>query len=98
MRRSCTCWKRPAGRTGMAAPRSATRSNLRPDISRRPDVPIIDLQRRLREIGRIRIGQQVPITNPKPGSKAKTRPVKLETFRLTSRDQRVIDAAAALYG
>jgi hypothetical protein len=61
-------------------------------------MPIIDLQRRLREIGRIRIGQQVPITNPKPGSKAKSRPVKLETFRLTSRDQRTIDAAAALYG
>lgn len=61
-------------------------------------MPIIDLQRRLREIGRIRIGQQVPIANPKQGSKARTRPVKLETFRLTSRDQRVVDAAAALYG
>lgn len=59
-------------------------------------MPIIDLQRRLREIGRIRIGQQVPIVNPK--GRAKTRPVKLETFRLTSRDQRVIEAAAKLYG
>jgi Recombination directionality factor-like len=50
---------------------------------------IVDLQRRLREIGRIRIGEQVPTQN------GKTRPAKLETFRFTSRDRQVIEAAAA---
>lgn len=55
-------------------------------------MPIIELQRRLREAGRIRIGEQVPTSN------GKTRPSKLETFRFTSRDRKVIDAAAEAYG
>lgn len=53
---------------------------------------IIDLQRRLAEIGRIRIGQQVA------SGSGKKRPVKLDTFRLTSADKSRIDAAAHLYG
>lgn len=53
---------------------------------------IIDLQRRLREVGRIRIGEQVPIGG------GRTRPAKLETFRFTSRDQLVIEAAAEQWG
>ena len=53
---------------------------------------IIDLQRRLAEIGRIRIGQQVTTAN------GKTRPAKLETFRLTSADRNRINQAAQLYG
>lgn len=53
---------------------------------------IIDLQRRIAEVGRIRIGQQVSNSN------GKTRPVKLETFRLTSPDRARIDRAAQLYG
>lgn len=53
---------------------------------------IIDLQRRLAEIGRIRIGQQVAAGN------GKARPAKLATFRLTSADRVRIDHAAALYG
>ena len=53
---------------------------------------ILDLQRRLAEVGRIRIGQQVPTSN------GKTRPAKLATFRLTSADRTRIDQAAALYG
>jgi len=52
---------------------------------------ILDLQRRLHEVGRIRIGQQVTTKNG-------THPAKLETFRLTSPDQRKIRAAANLYG
>jgi hypothetical protein len=52
---------------------------------------IIDLQRRLAEIGRIRIGQQVPSGNGK-------RPSKLSTFRLTSGDRNRINQAADLYG
>lgn len=55
-------------------------------------MPIIELQRRLREIGRIRIGEQVPT------SSNKTRPSKLTHFRFTSRDRKVIDAAAEVYG
>jgi hypothetical protein len=52
---------------------------------------IIDLQRRIAEVGRIRIGQQV--TN----GKAK-RPTKLDTFRLTSPNRARIEQAAKLYG
>lgn len=55
-------------------------------------MPIIDLQRRLAEIGRIRIGQQVPTNN------GKSRPEKLDTFRLTSADKVRIDHAAGIYG
>ena len=55
-------------------------------------MPIIELQRRLREIGRIRMGEQVPAGN------GKRRPAKLANFRLTSRDQRVIAAAAGMWG
>jgi hypothetical protein len=55
-------------------------------------VPIIDMQRRITEAGRIRIGQQVATRG------GKTRPAKLETFRLTSPSKDLIDAAAQLYG
>ena len=53
---------------------------------------ILELQRRLREVGRIRIGQKVATSN------GKERPEKLDTFRLTSRDERVIRAAAEVWG
>lgn len=53
---------------------------------------ILDLQRRLREVGRIRIGEKTTSRN------GKQIPVKLQTFRLTSRDRQVIDAAAELWG
>lgn len=53
---------------------------------------ILDLQRRLREVGRIRIGEQVPTGN------GRSRPKKLEVFRLTSRDRAAIDAAADRFG
>jgi recombination directionality factor gp3-like protein len=52
---------------------------------------ILDLQRRIQESGRIRIGHQVPAGKG-------TRPAKLETFRLTSPNRTLIDAAAQLYG
>lgn len=54
--------------------------------------PIVTLQRRAREVGRLRIGQQLTARN------GRKRPSKLETFRFTSRDRRVIEAAADLYG
>lgn len=52
---------------------------------------IVDIQRRIREVGRIRLGSQVPSRN---GS----RPKALDTFRLTSPDRAVIEAVAAIYG
>ena len=42
-------------------------------------MPIIDLQRRLQEAGRIRLGDKSP----------KGAPRKLETFRLTSSDKQI---------
>ena len=51
-------------------------------------MPIIDLQRRLTEAGRIRLGDKGPKGNPR----------KLETFRLTSSDEALLEAAAQIYG
>jgi len=51
-------------------------------------MPIIDLQRRLTEAGRIRLGDKGP----------KGAPRKLETFRLTSSDQQLLTRVAAIYG
>jgi hypothetical protein len=53
---------------------------------------IIDLQRGIAEAGRIRIGHQVPTSG------GRTRPAKLDSFRLTSPDKRRIEEAAALFG
>ena len=59
-------------------------------------MPIINQQRRLREVGRIRLGEQVPITkrDGTPG----TAPKKINSFRFTSSDEQSINAVAALYG
>jgi len=59
-------------------------------------VPILDLQQRLVEVGRIRLGTSEEATS-RQGKKFR-RPVKLDTFRLTSRDEQRIRAAADLYG
>jgi hypothetical protein len=48
----------------------------------------VEIRRRLPQSGRIRIGQKG----------AKGQPVRLETFRLTSADERLLQQAAALYG
>src|SRR6185295_14228139 len=53
---------------------------------------ILSLQRRLAEVGRIRLGKQV---ETKKGGK---RPAALDTFRLTSADRARIDEVAKLYG
>ena len=55
-------------------------------------MPIIDTQRRLREAGRIRLGEKVATNN------GKTRPGKLSAFRFTSSDEKSIRAIAAIYG
>ena len=54
--------------------------------------PILDLQVRMRELGRIRTGVQVASSN------GKRRPSKLETFRLTSASRTLLDHAAEVYG
>jgi hypothetical protein len=51
-------------------------------------MPIIDIQKRLVEVGRIRMGKK----------SAKGAPQKLETFRVTSRDQARVTEIAAVYG
>ncbi|MFG2269087.1 hypothetical protein ACGFNY_04855 [Streptomyces chartreusis] len=55
-------------------------------------MPILTLQQRLRELGRIRIGQKVATSN------GRTRPAKLDRFRLTSPSKELLDRVAAKYG
>src|SRR3954469_6237276 len=55
-------------------------------------MPILDLQQRQRELGRIRIGQQVQ------GRNGKMRPEKLSQFRFTSPSQEIVEAVAVQYG
>lgn len=59
-------------------------------------MPIIDLQTRSRELGRIRLGVKEAFTkrNGEPG----TRPAKLDRFRLTSASQPLLEKVAELYG
>jgi hypothetical protein len=51
-------------------------------------MPIIEMQRRFAEVGRIRAGAKT----------AKGHPTRLETWRLTSANRAALDAAAAQYG
>lgn len=60
-----------------------------------PIAPIV-LQRRLVEVGRIRIGQKVEGTSK--AGKVYTRPEKLDRFRFTSPHERHIAALAQMYG
>jgi hypothetical protein len=55
-------------------------------------MPILDLQQRIRELGRIRIGQKVAT------AKGGTRPAKLDRFRLTSPSKELLDRVAKVYG
>jgi recombination directionality factor gp3-like protein len=54
--------------------------------------PVYGIQRRMRELGRIRTGDQVPDKN------GKARAHMLETFRLTSADAGILQLAAQAYG
>jgi hypothetical protein len=55
-------------------------------------MPILNLQRQMRELGRIRTGNQVA------GGNGKRRPNKLDTFRLTSESRELVEAAAEAFG
>lgn len=56
-------------------------------------MPILNLQRQMRELGRIRTGNQVAT-----GNGGRKRPAKLDTFRLTSSSETLIKAAREAYG
>src|SRR4051794_9118777 len=58
-----------------------------------PDMAVLDLQRRGQQIGRIRLGEQVPV-----GTSGKTRPSKLSRFRFTTANRRIADAIVDLFG
>jgi len=55
-------------------------------------MPILHLQKRVVEVGRIRAGDQVP------AGEGRRRPRKLVNWRLTSKDKARLDAAAELWG
>jgi hypothetical protein len=58
-------------------------------------MPLLDLQQRAREVGRIRIGRQVRYV--KDGQE-KSRPEKLDRFRFTTNDPHAAQRVAELYG
>lgn len=65
-------------------------------------MPILDIQQRFRELGRIRLGKREATgktysSGPRKGQTIE-RPVKLATFRLTSPWRHLIEAAAELFG
>lgn len=55
-------------------------------------MPIITIQQRMTEVGRIRLGEQVPTKG------GRTRPSRLDRFRLTSHSRPAIESAADVYG
>jgi len=57
---------------------------------------LADIQAQQVEVGRIRLGTSTP--KKSRAGKEYNEPVKLETFRLTSRSRDLVDEAAALYG
>lgn len=59
-------------------------------------MPIITVQRRMAEQGRIRLGHK--LTGTSKTGKTYTRPAKLERFRFTSPSQRLIEEVARTYG
>lgn len=61
-------------------------------------MPLIDVQRRIARTGAIRLGNRVPTGGTDRRGNPRTRPNKLETFRVTSPHRAVIEAVASLYG
>lgn len=59
-------------------------------------MPILDIQKRARELGRIRLGAKETFTK-RDGSEG-TRPVKLDRFRFTGHSQSLLTKIADLYG
>lgn len=61
-------------------------------------MPILTLQQRSRELGRIRIGQQVNTGRVNDDGEPILRPSKLDRFRLTATSRPLLDRVAGLYG
>lgn len=61
-------------------------------------MPIVTIQRRARELGRIRIGQQVPTGRTNSKGEPTFRPEKLDRFRITSASLPLMQRVAELYG
>lgn len=61
-------------------------------------MPILELQRRQTEVGRIRIGESVDTGRKDKNGNPIRRPKKLETFRFTSSSKQLIEQIAAIYG
>ncbi|MGW4648100.1 recombination directionality factor [Kitasatospora sp. NPDC004289] len=61
-------------------------------------MPIIDLQRRMRQLGEIRIGHTVATGNTDRNGNPAKRPAKLDKFRITSASQPILKQVAELYG
>jgi hypothetical protein len=61
-------------------------------------MPLLDLQRRGQQIGRLRIGEQVKTGKRDKNGSEITRPSKLATFRFTTQSRHGADAIAALFG
>ncbi len=61
-------------------------------------MPILDLQRRMRQLGEIRIGHAVDTGRVTKYGKRIVRPVKLDAFRFTSPSRPILEQVAALYG
>jgi Recombination directionality factor-like len=60
-------------------------------------MPVLDLQRRAYQSGRIRLGQVVKTGKQDKAGRDITRPVKLDTLRFTSPSRFQVDAAAEAY-
>ncbi|MFF3151887.1 hypothetical protein [Streptomyces sp. NPDC057910] len=61
-------------------------------------MPILDLQRRMRQLGEIRIGHVVATGKTRRDGKPGTRPAKLNHFRFTSPSREILTEVATLYG
>lgn len=61
-------------------------------------MPILDIQRRLTQLGVIRLGRQVPTGKTNRRGEPTFRPEKLDRFRITSADESLIASVAAKYG
>jgi len=61
-------------------------------------MPILDLQRRMRQLGEIRIGHVVDTGKVDKNGKAIKRPAKLQAFRFTSPSRPILEQVAGLYG
>lgn len=61
-------------------------------------MPILDIQKRLTQLGVIRLGRQVPTGRTNRNGDPTFRPEKLDRFRITSPDRNLVEAVAAKYG